>query len=54
MAEIDAGSNIFECGQTYVALSRVKSLDGLYLSAFNPQKIKTNEKVKAFYQTFTL
>ena len=53
MAEIDAGSNIFECGQTYVALSRVKSLDGLYLSAFNPQKIKTNDKVKAFYQTFT-
>ena len=53
MAEIDAGSNIFECGQTYVALSRVKSLDGLYLSAFNPQKIKTNEKVKTFYQSFT-
>jgi ATP-dependent DNA helicase PIF1 len=23
-AEIDIGSNIFECGQTYVALSRVK------------------------------
>lgn len=49
LAEIDAGSNIFECGQTYVALSRVKSLDGLYLSAFNPQKIKVNEKVQKFY-----
>jgi len=51
LAEIDAGSNIFECGQTYVALSRVKSLEGLYLSAFNPQKIKVNEKVQKFYST---
>lgn len=49
MADIDAGSNIFECGQTYVALSRVKSLDGLYLSGFNPQKIKVNEKVQKYY-----
>jgi ATP-dependent DNA helicase PIF1 len=54
MAEIDAGSNIFECGQTYVALSRVKSLDGLYLTAFNPQKIKTNEKVKSFYNSISV
>ena len=50
MAQIDAGSNIFECGQTYVALSRIKSLAGLYLSAFNPQKIKVNKKVQTFYQ----
>jgi ATP-dependent DNA helicase PIF1 len=49
MAQIDAGSNIFECGQTYVALSRVKSLDGLYLTAFDPQKIKVNRKVQEFY-----
>jgi len=49
MAQIDAGSNIFECGQTYVALSRIKSLEGLYLTAFNPQKIKVNKKVQAFY-----
>ena len=51
MAQIDAGSNIFECGQTYVALSRIKSLAGLYLTAFNPQKIKVNKKVQAFYAT---
>jgi ATP-dependent DNA helicase PIF1 len=49
MAQIDAGSNIFECGQTYVALSRVKSLDGLYLTALNPQKIRVNKKVQDFY-----
>ena len=51
MAQIDAGSNIFECGQTYVALSRVKSLDGLYLTALNPQKIRVNKKVQDFYAT---
>jgi ATP-dependent DNA helicase PIF1 len=50
MAQIDAGSNIFECGQTYVALSRIKSIDGLYLTAFNPQKIKVNKKVQDFYE----
>ena len=50
MAQIDAGSNIFECGQTYVALSRIKSLDGLYLTDFNPQKIKVNKKVQEYYK----
>lgn len=49
MAQIDAGSSIFECGQTYVALSRIKSLEGLYLTAFDPQKIKVNKKVQEFY-----
>ena len=47
--EIDVGSNIFECGQTYVALSRIKTLNGLYLRSFDPKKIKVNEKVRAFY-----
>jgi ATP-dependent DNA helicase PIF1 len=54
MAQIDAGSNIFEYGQTYVALSRVKSLEGLYLTAFNPQKIKVNKKVQEFYAALDL
>jgi len=49
-AEIDAGSGIFECGQTYVALSRLKTLDGLYLSGYNVSKIKVNKKVKEFYK----
>jgi len=49
LAEIDIGNSIFEYGQTYVALSRIKSLDGLYLSAFNPYRIKANPVVKQFY-----
>ena len=48
-AIIDIGSNIFADGQTYVALSRVKSLDGLYLTSFDCYKIKCNPLVKKFY-----
>tara|TARA_B110000285_G_scaffold66641_1_gene76531 strand:- start:170 stop:1789 length:1620 start_codon:yes stop_codon:yes gene_type:complete len=54
MAEIDAGSGIFECGQTYVALSRVKSLEGLFLSAFDPSRIKINGAVRDFYEKMEL
>lgn len=53
-AEIDAGSRIFECGQTYVALSRVKSLDGLYLTAFEPQRIRVKKKVRDFYNNLRI
>ena len=49
MAQIDIGQNIFEYGQTYVALSRIKSLDGLYLSSFHPLRIKADPKVVRFY-----
>ena len=50
MAEIDIGHSVFEYGQIYVALSRIQSLDGLYLSAFHAQKIRANPKVKEFYK----
>ena len=51
-ADMDLGNSIFEYGQVYVALSRVKSLEGLYLSAFHAQKIRANPIVKQFYMTF--
>jgi hypothetical protein len=50
MAEMDLGDSVFEYGQTYVALSRIQNLDGLYLSAFQPRKIKANPTVKEFYR----
>jgi len=50
-AEIDVGSGIFECGQTYVALSRVKSLEGLYLTSYDASKIFINKKVREFYDS---
>ena len=53
-AEIDVGSGIFECGQTYVALSRVRSLNGLYMTSFDAEKIKINTKVKNYYEELKL
>jgi len=49
-AEIDAGSGVFECGQTYVALSRVRSFEGLRLTAFDHNKIKIDKRVVDFYK----
>jgi len=50
IAEIDVGSGVFECGQTYVALSRIKSLDGLYLKSFDASKIRIHKKVRDSYE----
>lgn len=43
----------FGCGMVYVALSRVKTLDGLHLSGFNPSKIQADPKVLQFYQNLS-
>lgn len=51
-AQINLGSSVFTYGQSYVALSRVKSLEGLYITNFNPQRIKANPFVKEFYKRF--
>ena len=53
-AEMDLGSRVFECGQSYVGLSRVRSLEGLFLSEFDPRKIKTNPIVSEFYGAIPL
>jgi ATP-dependent DNA helicase PIF1 len=52
MCIMDLGNSIFAEGQIYVALSRVRSLDGLYLLAFHSQKIRVNVKVNKFYSLF--
>lgn len=54
IAEVDAGSGIFECGQTYVALSRVKSLEGLYLTSFDVNRVRINKRVQEFYEVLDL
>jgi len=50
-ALIDIGSNTFEYGQAYVALSRVKSLEGLHIWSLNPAKVRCHPAVAAFYET---
>ena len=41
---------IFERGQIYVAMSRVKTLEGLYLKFFDPDKVLVDNKVAEFYK----
>ena len=48
-ALIDLGSGAFAPGQTYVALSRLTSLEGLYLSRpLRPSDIRVDEDVRRF------
>jgi ATP-dependent exoDNAse (exonuclease V) alpha subunit len=42
--------NVFSEGQIYVALSRVKNLDGLFINNINFDKIQTNENIVKFYR----
>ena len=49
-AEIDIGRHVFTYGQSYVALSRLKSLDGLYLKQFSKENIQVHPKVFSFYE----
>jgi ATP-dependent DNA helicase PIF1 len=48
---VDIGSDVFEAGQIYTALSRVRELDGLYLLDFDPKRIRISKKVKEFYES---
>lgn len=48
-ALIDVGDRTFECGQAYVALSRVKDLDSLYIHDLDAEAFRAHPKVKEFY-----
>ena len=52
IAEIDVGDSIFEYGQTYTALSRVKDLEGLKIINFKAEKIIANKDVIDFYNNY--
>ena len=48
-ALIDIGDNTFEYGQAYVALSRVKSLESLYIWDLAPNAFMVHPKVRDFF-----
>ena len=43
-ATVDLSSNVFATGMAYVALSRVRTLTGLHLLAFDPKSIKVSRE----------
>lgn len=50
-AVMDLGHSVFENSMIYVALSRVRSLEGLYLMAYQPHRIKCHPDALAFYES---
>ena len=48
-AVLSIGKEIFDCGQTYVALSRIRTLAGLYIEKLSPSSIRASATVKDEY-----
>jgi ATP-dependent DNA helicase PIF1 len=46
-------NHVFETGQAYVALSRARSIGGLQVLNFDPNKVTVHPKVKAFYASLS-
>lgn len=51
LALLDIGSSIFSNSQAYVALSRVRSLQSLYILNFDETRIRANSRALDFYAT---
>lgn len=49
-ADMDLGSQIFEYGQVYVALSRIRTLQGVFLRNLDVTKIQANPLVQEYYK----
>jgi ATP-dependent DNA helicase PIF1 len=50
MVETDIGNSIFEYGQAYVVLSRIKNIEGLSLLNVDYSKIKAHPKIIKYYE----
>ena len=48
--QTDIGSSIFEYGQAYVVLSRIKNIEGLSLMNIDYSKIKAHPKILKYYE----
>jgi ATP-dependent DNA helicase PIF1 len=48
-ALVDVGPSTFEYGQAYVALSRVRNMDALFIFEISPKAFRAHPAVKKFY-----
>jgi ATP-dependent DNA helicase PIF1 len=54
LVKTDIGNSIFEYGQVYVVLSRVKNIEGLSLINIDYSKIKAHPKILKYYKNIEL
>ncbi len=53
-ARVNLGPSVFEAAQAYVALSRVRTLDGVVLTEFRPSSIWANPDIVQWYRSYEL